>query len=93
MEIKKKFGNILVQQSSHWGGCGLVEMIVNGCVICYFESRDVDEVPTPELREVHDRLLSVSFEKDKFWQALVWGRKLSEVVIELEEEKWKLIGS
>ena len=76
----KKFGKILVQESGEFG-CGVVEMITHGCVICYWEFRNVDGNPFPELREVHDRLTSVEIDREEFWKALEWGRKLSEVLL------------
>jgi len=76
----KKFGEILVQESGEYG-CGVVEMIFRGCVVCFWEVRNVDGNPFPELREVHDRLTSLEIDREEFWKALEWGRKLSEVLL------------
>ena len=79
--MKKTFSDILVQKSAKCGGCGLVELISEGCVIGYWESRKVDGDPFPEFRVVHDRLVSMSFDRDDFFEALKWGQKLAEVLV------------
>lgn len=78
--MKKHCGSILVQKSGKHG-CGIVEMITHGCVIGYWEVREVDEAPFPEFRVVHDRLSSMEFDRDSFFDALTWGQKLAEVLI------------
>ena len=83
-ELKKKFGDIAVRDSN--GNCGVVEVSYKGCVICYFEVRDVDGEPCPELHEVHDRLTSMDFDRETFWRALEWGRKLAVVLVEKGDE-------
>lgn len=81
-ELKKTFDAITVKGSN--GNCGIVELIYDGCVICYFEVRDVDGEPYPELHEVHNRLTSMDFDRETFWRALEWGRKLADVLVEME---------
>lgn len=83
-DLKKTFGDITVKDSN--GNCGIVEFIYNGCVICYFEARDIYGEPSSELHEVHNRLTSMDFDRETFWRALEWGRKLADVLVELKEE-------
>ena len=83
--MQKTFSDIIVRQSTPKSGCGIVEMIFSCCVICYWEVRQVDGGPFPELRVVHDRLVSVKGLWDQPLEAaLRYGQKLADVIVESE---------
>lgn len=78
--MKKIFGEIIVQKSGKWG-CGIVELITQGCVVCFWEVRNVDGEPFPEIRVVHDRMTSMGFNPDDFWDAANWGQRYAEKIV------------
>jgi len=78
--MKKLFGDITVQKSGKHG-CGIVEMLAQHCVIGYWEKRDVGGDYVPEFKVVHDRLVSIDYDRESFFEALAWGQKLAEVLV------------
>jgi len=92
-----KSGAILVRQSDKdHGGCGIVEMLHlwsenrSGCVIGYWEVREVDGSPTAEFQSVHDRVMKTEYDTaDLLLDALRFGQRLADLLIETEPDNHK----
>lgn len=93
--MKKVFedenGNLRVQSSNAPGRCGIVELMhlwdknKSGCVIGYWEVRDVDGFPTAEFRSVHDRFADSKCSNENLMSAVRFGQKLADLLIETGE--------
>lgn len=76
-------GDILVRQTDN---CGIVEIMhlysenKSGCVIGYWEVRDVDGEPMAEFSAVHDRFANTKYSFD-IMEAVRWGEKLASLLV------------
>jgi len=60
-----------------------------GCVICFWKKRRIDgDGPyIAEIQVVHDRLTSEKFSDEVIMQALRWGQKLADLIVESSPSK------
>lgn len=75
--MKTKIGEFIVQDSQ-----GFIEIVTQGCMVCFFQKRKCDGEMIVELHEVHDRITSLEYDKEDFYKAIRVGRKLAEVLLD-----------
>ena len=88
-EIEDKNGKIIVRVMNNLEGAektsisNVAEMVTQGCVIGFWEVRLIDNTQwQAEFREVHDRLTSVKIEAENLINALYWGRRIADTVVD-----------
>lgn len=88
--IKNSSGNITIKATDN---CGIVEIMhlydknISGCVIGYWQVRDVDGEPMAEFQSVHDRIMTTEYDSPSILlEALKYGQKLADLIVESKKE-------
>ena len=81
-------GSITVTKSGKHG-CGIVEIIHNGGVLVYWEVRQVDGQPQAEIKGVHDRLAKTDCSDENIMQAIRFGQRLADLLVDIGETEDK----
>lgn len=80
------YGKNITIRNSWKNGCWIVELIYNGCVICYWQVRKIDWEDFPELVSVHRRLVDFEYEwrKESFMYILQYWQDLAEASLKFK---------